>query len=219
MKRIPEPDLMDSVEQAEAYAATDFSEPHNAFVQYFKYRFPDFSEGRVLDLGCGTADVIIRFAGEFQRSHITGMDGAREMLDIGINDITSRGLTERITLKQCLLPHHDIYAGQFDAIISNSLLHHLLDPMVLWDTIKQYRRERSPVFIMDLYRPDTSETARSLVNEYAADAPDLLKKDFYNSLLASYNKNEIQDQLTQSGLGHFKVETVTDRHIIIWGQK
>ncbi len=32
MDRIPEPELMDEVEQARAYAAADFSEPHQAFV-------------------------------------------------------------------------------------------------------------------------------------------------------------------------------------------
>ena len=51
-QRIPEPQLMDDEAQAEAYATTDFSEPHQAFVTHFTERFPDFSGGEVMDLGC-----------------------------------------------------------------------------------------------------------------------------------------------------------------------
>ena len=53
MKRIPEPELMDEVEQARAYAAADFSEPHQAFVKHFRQRFADYDPKQVLDLGCG----------------------------------------------------------------------------------------------------------------------------------------------------------------------
>lgn len=62
MKRIVEPELMEDPAQAEAYATSDFSEPHNAFVDRFKHLFPDFTEGIVVDLGCGNADPTIRFA-------------------------------------------------------------------------------------------------------------------------------------------------------------
>ena len=48
MKRISEHELMDDVSQAKAYAEADFSEAHNAFVEYFKVRFPDFSSGEAL---------------------------------------------------------------------------------------------------------------------------------------------------------------------------
>ena len=82
MERIPEPDLMDDAEQAEAYAEADFSEPHEAFVRHFKTCFPDFLSGELLDLGCGTADVIIRLARVFPGVNITGIDGAQAMLDL-----------------------------------------------------------------------------------------------------------------------------------------
>ena len=48
MKRILEPEeLMDDAAQAEAYATSDFTEPHNAFVDRFATTFPDFLSGRV----------------------------------------------------------------------------------------------------------------------------------------------------------------------------
>ena len=66
MERQPEPDLMDEEEQARAYALADFEAPHENFVELFKQRFAgEDITGDVLDLGCGPADVSIRFARHF----------------------------------------------------------------------------------------------------------------------------------------------------------
>ncbi len=48
MKRIPEEELMDSAEQARAYADADYSGPHDAFISYFKTSFPEFRKGLIL---------------------------------------------------------------------------------------------------------------------------------------------------------------------------
>ena len=210
---------MDSEEQAEAYAETDFSEPHDAFVSYFKSRFPGFSEGSVLDLGCGTADVIIRFAKALPGTHITGIDGAEAMLDIGLRDVRQNGLSHQINLRNCFLPDKDLFLRKFDAIISNSLLHHLGNVSILWDAMQKCSGPGSALFVMDLMRPDNPDRAGELVELHAADAPDILKKDFYNSLLAAYTVEEINEQLVSHSLDYLTVEAVSDRHFLIWGTK
>jgi len=219
MDRIAEPDLMDNAEQARAYAETDFSEAHDAFVSHFKSRFPDFHKGHVLDLGCGTADVIMRFARAFPESKITGVDGAQAMLDIGLRDIVAKGCAHQISLRRCLLPDNSLSSKYFDAILSNSLLHHLNDPLIIWDTIRQCAMQKTPIFIMDLMRPDSREEAEKLVRLYAGDASPILKKDFYNSLLAAYIPDEIRHQLKTTGLDYLTIEVVSDRHLLVWGTK
>ena len=62
MDRILESELMDDPKQAEAYARADFAKENQGFVDRFKEYFPEFSQGKVLDLGCGPADIPIRFA-------------------------------------------------------------------------------------------------------------------------------------------------------------
>ena len=218
IERTPEPDLMNDIAQAEAYAATDFSEPHDAFVAYFKKRFPDFKVRSVLDLGCGTADVIIRFARAFPSTHITGIDGADAMLGIGSKDIKRCGLKDRIELRKCVLPGSAVSGTKFDAIISNSLLHHLKDPLIIWDIIKNSAKDGAPVFVMDIMRPESKERARELLGMYASDAPEILQEDFYNSLLASYTLDEVREQLKTAGLD-LTIEAVSDRHLIVWGNK
>ncbi len=219
MKRIPEQDLMDDRARAEAYAAADFSGPHDAFVSHFISRFPGFSSGEVLDMGCGTADVIIRFANAFPDTHITGIDGAQAMLDIGLRDVGKKGLSRQIMLQKCLLPDNKLPSKKYDAVISNSLLHHLDNPLILWETVNKCAGHGAPVFIMDLMRPGSLQEAGEMVRLYAADALPLLKKDFYNSLLAAYTIEEIQRQLRRVELDYLTVEGVSDRHVLVWGNK
>jgi SAM-dependent methyltransferase len=217
MERIPEPDLMDDPEQAEAYALADFSEPHDAFVAHFRRLFRDFSAGRVLDLGCGPADIGIRFCKAYPEALLTGVDGAAAMLQRGLAAIQAANLAGRLTLMQCHLPDESLAAFQFDAVISNSLLHHLDDPAVLWETVRQTAKPGAPVLVMDLLRPESFVDAGQLTARYAADAPAVLQRDFQNSLLAAYRLEEVREQLHAAGLIGFRTEAVSDRHLLVWG--
>ena len=118
-----------------------------------------------------------------------------------------------------LLPDNEVSSKVFDAVISNSLLHHLTSPVVLWETVKKCSAEGAPLFIMDLMRPESIDRAREIVLRYTVDASALLQKDFYNSLLAAYCIDEIQDQLTASGLDYLSTEIISDRHLLVWGTK
>ncbi len=139
------------------------------------------------------------------------------MLAIGIDDVHNRGLSKQITLKRCLLPDESLPSQSFNAIISNSLLHHLTDPAVIWQTIKKCAIPGASIFVMDLKRPESIDEVNKLVKQYAYDAPTILKKDFYNSLMAAYQTDEVVQQLSQTGLDDFNVAVVSDRHLIVWG--
>ena len=72
---------------------------------------------------------------------------------------------------------------------------------------------------MDLLRTEDVRKARELVQKYVADTSPILQKDFYNSLLAAYNVEEIRQQLNAAGLGYLTTEIVSDRHVLVWGRK
>src|SRR5215472_14506899 len=83
MERIPEPELMDDPVQALAYTLADFSASHGRRVAIFQQLFPNFTpSGPVLDLGCGSGDVLLRFARAFPRARFTGLDGSKPMVDL-----------------------------------------------------------------------------------------------------------------------------------------
>jgi hypothetical protein len=70
---------------------------------------------------------------------------------------------------------------------------------------------------MDLLRPASRDDAARLVAEHAAHEPEILRHDFLASLLAAYRPAEVHNQLRAAGLNDLTVETVTDRHFIVWG--
>ena len=216
MERIPEPELMEDGEQARAYALADFSEPHDAFVRHFQRLFPFFAEGRVIDLGCGAADVTIRFARAYPQATLLGIEGAEPMLQLGREAVARAGLDSRIVLRRLRLPSAAL-DGDHDAVISNSLLHHLAEPATLWRALAQAARPGAPVLIMDLLRPASREAALALVRLHAGDAPPVLARDFMNSLLAAYRPDEVRRQLRVTGLMHLDVEVVSDRHWLVSG--
>lgn len=209
---------MDEPEQARAYAHADFAEPHQAFVERFCQCFPGYRPRQVLDLGCGAADITIRFARAYPESKLTGVDGSAAMLVFAREAIAQAGLSSRIHLKQARLPETTLPHRAFDTVISNSLLHHLHDPQTLWHAVNQYTAPGAAIFIMDLRRPASRERAGALVKEYAGTEPEILKRDFFNSLLAAFRPEEIADQLTQGRLSPFQVEAVGDRHVIVYGR-
>lgn len=216
MQRIPEPELMEGAEQVAAYAEADFAEPHDAFVRHFRRCFPAFRQGRVVDLGCGPADVLVRFARAYPDAELTGVDGSAAMLAHARQRLTREGLSARVRLIERRLPA--VLSGRYDAVISNSLLHHLADPGVLWQTVREVARPGAAVFVMDLMRPATREAAERLTARHAANASPVLRRDFFNSLCAAYEPEEVADQLVSAGLGAFRVEVVSDRHLIAWGR-
>ena len=235
MDRIPEPDLMNDAAQAQAYALADFSEPHNQFVDQFHRCFPRSRPARVLDLGCGTADITLRFARAYPECCMVGVDGAPAMLRHAHGAVAGAGMDGRVQLMCVRLPQtgkpsplglsrgergswwESIIRLGFDSIISNSLLHHLRDPAVLWNALKSYGHTGSHVLIMDLLRPATRRVAARLVTTYASVEHELLKQDFYNSLLAAYTAEEIKTQLKIAGLDKLKTQRVGDRHVMVYG--
>lgn len=218
MQRIPEPELMDDVHQAQAYAYADFSESHEHFVSLFTRKFPELPvKGTVLDLGCGPADVSRRFARAYPECRIHGIDGASNMLRFGRQANQQARLADRIELFEVCLPCESLPQPAYDVLISNSLLHHLHESMVLWRSLRQAARPGSAIFIMDLMRPPTLPMARDIVAKYAEHEPAVLRQDFLASLCAAFNPDEIQAQLLEARLDTLHVEVVSDRHLIIHG--
>ena len=70
---------------------------------------------------------------------------------------------------------------------------------------------------MDLRRPDSPSAAQAFVDAYSANEPEILRRDFYNSLLAAFTPLEVEAQLAEAGLRTLKVTVPSDRHLLITG--
>jgi cyclopropane fatty-acyl-phospholipid synthase-like methyltransferase len=217
VERMPEPELMDAPDQALAYAEADVSEPNRLFVDHCLQLLDESNGDSLIDLGCGPGDICIRLAEALAGWQIVGLDAGPNMLALAQAAINARALDDRIELIQAHLPD-ELPGGRFDAIVSNSLLHHLPDPMALWHSILELATPGTLVQVMDLRRPHSVEDARQIVDRHAEGAPEVLRQDFFNSLLAAYTVEEVQAQLEASGLRGLRLSEPTERHWLLQGR-
>jgi trans-aconitate methyltransferase len=218
MQRILEPELMADSQQARAYAAADFEQAHSRYVMLFQDKFPDVpNEAQVLDIGCGPCDVTFRFARAFPRWRIDAVDGSPGMLALAREAVAQTpDLAGRIRFVEGVIPEAKLPEVAYDVIFSSSLLHHLPGGQALWQMVMTYARPGTIVFVADLRRPASREQAQQFVQKYSGNEPAVLRRDFYNSLLAAFTPEEVCEQLTIAGL-NLTVEEISDRHLVAYG--
>jgi len=210
---------MDEETQVKAYADADFEESNSNFLALFQGAFANYrTRGYVLDLGCGPGDITLRFAQAYQDCVVHGLDGSTPMLRLAKEALARKGIPgNRVEFIRGILPDVTLPRGKYHVVISNGLLHHLHDPGVLWRTLKSYSLSGTLVLIRDLIRPQTSEEAWKIVETYSGDDPEILKRDFYNSLCAGFRVEEVTGQLLAVGLEYRLVKEVSDRHLAVMG--
>ena len=161
---------------------------------------------QALDLGCGPADIPIRFARRYPRARIDALDGTQAMLDLAEKAIEADGLAQRICLHCQYLPATRL-DKTYDAVLSNSLLHHLNAPQDLWSTILDSAKPGATVLIMDLLRTESPGQVDALVAQYASDAPEVLRRDFEASLYLI--THDIQPHIQKLDYNRTYIESVS----------
>jgi len=217
MERILEPELMDDEGQALAYAQADFVEVNRGFVDRFRTAFPDLARSRVIDLGCGPADIPIRLVRLLPALGVTAVDASAAMVRLAREAVHGSGLDASVRLVRARFPALPFASGTFHAVIANSLLHHIPEPGVFWREVQRVGRPRAGVLVMDLCRPDSPSHARDIVETYAGGESPLLKRDFYNSLRAAFTPGEVARQLARQ-LPQLTCRVVSDRHWVVSGR-
>jgi ubiquinone/menaquinone biosynthesis C-methylase UbiE len=199
-------------ERARAYASADFESAHSLYPKLFDELFPDRPRRALaLDIGCGPCDVTIRFAKANPGYRFHGVDGSPAMLECAPR-------LPRIKLIHGCVPDVRLPAKAYDVILSSSLLHHLPEPQALWQTVKRCSKPGTLVFVVDLRRPATRAVAEKIAKTYSVGEPPVLKRDFFNSLLAAFTPYEVRQQVRAAGLNWLQVKTLTDRHLMVSGR-
>lgn len=211
-----EPEVMDEPARAEAYAAADFSEVNQRFVNEFLLKCA--APSRVLDLGCGPADIPIRLAHAAPGARVTAVDASPAMMALARQAVGDAGLDDRVTLVEARLPGLPLAAHSFDAAISNSLVHHLPEPINFWKELARLAAPGAYIHVMDLIRPESRERAARIVEANAAQEHPLLKEDFFNSLLAAFTIEEVAEHVAAAGLGTLWPVQASDRHWLVSGR-
>jgi SAM-dependent methyltransferase len=162
MQRLLEPEVMDTWEEAVEYDAMDFTQVNTAFAQEAIALVPK-EKAVVLDAGTGPGRIPVLISQMRPQWQITAIDLAANMLQIASQHLQQANLQQQIRLE--LVDVKDLpYADQvFDLIISNSLVHHLPDPLPFFQELKRVSKLHSGIFIRDLLRPIDEVRMNALV--------------------------------------------------------
>ena len=210
MQRITEPEVMDSPQEAIEYDAMDFLEVNTAFAESALALCPPTA--LILDAGTGTARIPIIMCQRRPQWQIIGIDLAQSMLEIGRQNVEQAGLQQQIKLELVdakQMPYPDAY---FDMVISNSIIHHLPNPLPFLEELKRVLKPNGAIFLRDLMRPNSQEILEEIVNKYAADCNEHQKMLFRDSLHAAFTLDEINELMQQASLENVHIYQSSDRH-------
>ncbi len=222
MERICEPELMDEPPQAQAYAAADFSSSDRAVLERIAALPALLGSGDgtglgVVDLGCGPGNITFLLARRWPEARVLGIDGSAAMLAIAERRrLADPAAHRQVRFQRLVLPSPEL-EGPCSAVVSNSLLHHLHDPAVLWGAVKQLSGPDTSLYVRDLRRPAHAAELEALVARHAGEAPEVLRRDYAHSLRAAFTCAEVREQLEAAGLGDLEVREVDDRYLEIQG--
>jgi ubiquinone/menaquinone biosynthesis C-methylase UbiE len=210
LPRVLEPEVMDSPEEARDYDAMDHSQVNRVFVADFLPHFKN--RGRILDVGTGTAQIPIELARSHPDVAIVAIDLAEHMLVLGHRNVNHAGLADRIQLQKVDAKALPFPSGSFDAVISNSIVHHIPEPAGVFAEMVRVVAAGGVLFIRDLLRPPDERTLWELVDLHAAGANENQRKMFADSLHAALTIEDVRAIIAALGFPSESVQQTTDRH-------
>ena len=225
MKRTPEPELMQIPSQVRAYADADFSRSDSMVIKslekYLKKAGRTLNKNDLIfDMACGPGNIAERIAKNWPFVNCVGIDGSREMLNEAENKL-SENLKKNLSYE--LIEINSIAKGEInfpfkaDVLVSNSALHHFHDPFSFWGALKKLGKTNCIHIHRDLIRPNSEQKAFEIKEKHLLNSPEILKKDFYASLKASFTVDEVTQQLVDAGLSQLEVFQVDELYFEIIG--
>ena len=210
LKRILEPEVMDCPEEAREYDEMDHAAVNRQFVD--DLLAGGEVRGDILDMGTGTALIPIELCERVEECRVMAIDLSTEMLDLARYRLEIAGMTHRIQLEHVDSKETPFADAMFDLIISNSIIHHIPDPSVVLREAVRVVKPGGRLFFRDLFRPDTEEQLRQLVETHVADQSPTQQKLFADSLRSALTVEEVQEIVTSLGFDPETVVQTSDRH-------
>ena len=196
MPRVLEAEVMTDPASVESYTAMTVNPPNlvNSFLLP-KFNAND-STFKMADIGCGPCGYHQELYEKYPNLTIDAYEASEPMLVEAAKYIDA----QKTTLIQAFLPDYPLPQAQYDVVLSSMFLHQLPDAAVNWSAIKQLGKPGAKFIVYDLLRVENEAICWDIVDGFTPDASATFKQDFFNSLRASFTKEEIQQQLIDAGL-------------------
>src|SRR3569833_497282 len=134
------------------------------------------------------------------------------MLELARMNIAAAGLEHSIRVEAADAKHLPYKDGQFAAILSNSIVHHIPEPA---EALAEAVRVLAPggiVFVRDLMRPRDEPDLARLADLYSGGPKPEQRKMFVESLHAALTLVEIRRIVEALGFPASSVQATSDRH-------
>jgi ubiquinone/menaquinone biosynthesis C-methylase UbiE len=217
LPRTLEPEVMDDQAEAIEYDRLDHRSVNGQFADDL-LQLPDLGT-RCLDLGTGTALIPIAICERNPLMRVIGFDASIPMLELGRYQIELSGMLESVQLMHGSVDSLPFDDGYFDVVLSNSLIHHLADPVACLREAYRVLKADGWLFIRDLCRPDSNVEVEGLVEAVAGTESDLGKQLLRQSLCAALTIEEMGLCLNRAGIEKGMVQRTSNRHWTLTARK
>ena len=211
LKRILEPEIMDTEEDAIEYDSIPNDDINVAFMNEVLLRVPEHAT-TLVDLGCGPAHIPIIFALTNPKYKIHAVELAGNMITVAKSNIEKAKVTDKIVLTQADIKNTYLPENNFDIVLSNSVVHHIHHPVNFFSEARRLASKDSLIHFKDLLRPKSLGELDHLVNLYAGDVNQYQRQLFHQSLHAALTIDEVLIFAKEAGLKNIIIKQTSDRH-------
>ncbi|HKS97091.1 MAG TPA: class I SAM-dependent methyltransferase [Terriglobia bacterium] len=213
MPRTPEPEVMAEADEVEAYASAAAQAYLDAIDNTLVEQVVSLASshprpvdgasnqlgGWLLDVGTGPGGIPLKLVRRCPRLRAVGIDRSLNMVRAARQAAREQGLADRAFFLAADARHIAFPDGSFDVVLSNSVLHHLHEPLPVLNEMARLANPSGMVLLRDLRRP--SRLAFALhVGWFGRYYSGLMKKLYIDSVRAAYTADELRELLRRSAL-------------------
>ena len=111
-----------------------------------------FEKGRILDVGCGSGEVIIEMGLAFPKAELVGLDLSEPMLELARMSAEQAGLSERVSFRIGDAKKMPFEKDFFDVVVSLDTLHVVDKPVAMMDEIERVLAPNKKLILIDTKR-------------------------------------------------------------------
>lgn len=212
LARVLEPEVMDTLEEARDYDRMDHGAVNARFVADFLLAHGPCRGGEVLDVGTGPGRIPVALCRADPNARVLGIDLSEPMLARARDNVEAAGVSGRVRLMAGDAKHVNLAGGGFEAVISNTIVHHIPDPAPALGEMVRLVAPGGTLMVRDLARPDDLDTLKNLVATHAGDESATARALFEASLRAALTPDEVRTLVRAIGRPGDGVTMTSDRH-------
>jgi ubiquinone/menaquinone biosynthesis C-methylase UbiE len=212
LPRVLEPEVMAGADEAAEYDEMDFSVTDQRFAERAAKMAGDAAV--IVDIGSGNAKIPLAMCSLLPtETAVCAVEMSAEMLAVAARNRER----EKIRAGRLHLVRGDakglpFQAASVDMVTSNSLVHHIPDPVTLFREVARIARRGGHILIRDLVRPTSEAALDELLLTHATQWSPLQRALFADSLRAALTVDEVRKLLDECDLADVAVSQITDRH-------